>query len=54
MTAEQNNSLSTNLNLDEVEMTIFKIYGTRASGPDGLTGIFYHTCLDIVGGMSLI
>ncbi|XP_059284804.1 uncharacterized protein LOC132038098 [Lycium ferocissimum] len=35
--------------LEEVRQAVFELAGDSASGPDGLSGLFYQSCWDIVG-----
>lgn len=35
---------------EEVKRVVFELNGESASGPDGLTGIFFQSCWDIFGG----
>ncbi|XP_019246545.1 PREDICTED: uncharacterized protein LOC109226206 [Nicotiana attenuata] len=33
----------------EVRDAVFELSGESASGPDGFTGLFYHSCWDVIG-----
>ncbi|XP_060211803.1 uncharacterized protein LOC132639368 [Lycium barbarum] len=35
--------------LEQVRQAVFELAGDSASGPDGLSGLFYQSCWDIVG-----
>ncbi|XP_060200519.1 uncharacterized protein LOC132628770 [Lycium barbarum] len=46
---EENKMLCAIPTLDEVKNAVFELSGDSASGPDGLNGVFYHSCWEIVG-----
>ncbi|XP_075095163.1 uncharacterized protein LOC142173465 [Nicotiana tabacum] len=49
VTMDQNLELRRFPTIEEVRTTIFELSGESASGPDGLTGLFYQTCWDVIG-----
>lgn len=46
---ENNTFFCVTLDAEEVRRIIFKLNGDITSGPDGMSGRFYHTCWSIVG-----
>ncbi|XP_060182904.1 uncharacterized protein LOC132612840 [Lycium barbarum] len=46
---EDNELICATPNIDEVKNVVFELSGDSASGPDGLSGLFYQACWDIVG-----
>ncbi|XP_060202298.1 uncharacterized protein LOC132630740 [Lycium barbarum] len=49
ITQDQNDLLCSMPSLEEVHKAVFELAGDSACGPDGLSGIFYQKCWDIVG-----
>lgn len=49
ITEEENAELGVVPDEDEVKNAVYKLNGDSSSGPDGLTGKFYHVCWDIIG-----
>ncbi|XP_060170606.1 uncharacterized protein LOC132601544 [Lycium barbarum] len=49
VTQDQNDLLCSMTCLEEVHKVVFGLAGDSAYGPDGLSGIFYQKCWDIVG-----
>ena len=46
---DMNESLTRVFTREEVATTLKQIHPTRASGPDGMSAIFYQKCWNIVG-----
>ncbi|XP_060210552.1 uncharacterized protein LOC132637489 [Lycium barbarum] len=46
---DTNNQLVSMLTLEEVKKAVFELSADSAGGPDGMIGIFYQVCWDIVG-----
>ncbi|XP_059306374.1 uncharacterized protein LOC132057787 [Lycium ferocissimum] len=49
VTQDPNDLLCSMPSLEEVHKAVFELAGDSACGPDGLSGIFYQKCWDIVG-----
>ncbi|XP_060170505.1 uncharacterized protein LOC132601442 [Lycium barbarum] len=49
VTEEDNIVICSIPSLEEVRQAVFELAGDSASGPDGLSGLFYQSCWDIVG-----
>ncbi|XP_060202575.1 uncharacterized protein LOC132630997 [Lycium barbarum] len=45
---DTNNQLVSMPTLEEVKKVVFELFAYSAGGPDGMIGIFYHVCWDIV------